>query len=1102
MQARCHSLEARRTALSSVLSALQQRATHIAVQCGDITLTYAQIEEHSRRLALELRALGAKQEDRIGLCMGRRAELIVGMLAIWRAGAAYVPLDPSYPNARLQEIAEDAGLTAIVSDAATTSHFDGTRTMWIDIDAPPTTVDGLLPETSPTQAAYILYTSGTTGRPKGVVIEQQHVFALVDAFVTRFALTAEDRVLQFASVNFDVSVEEIFATLATGATVVMRTDSMLTSLSTFEQCLRDWRISLADLPTVFWHEWLNHIVETQSNLPPDLRMILIGGERTTPEHVAKWRALKRTRPRLFNAYGPTETTVTATAYELTPGVHSEPDHAEVPIGYPLPHYRCYILNDQQAPVASGEQGELYIGGDAVARGYLNRPERTSDCFLANPFVPDANARMYRTGDRVRELPNGSLEFLGRIDTQVKIRGFRIELGEIERRLQNHNGIQDAVVIVRENTPGDRRLISYVIPLPNADVTPDLLRATLAEQLPSYMVPTTVLFVGAFPVKPNGKLDIDALPTVSIPTPTSEFVPPVGPTEIFLTSLWRELLGIERVGRHDSLFDLGAHSLTALRALTRIRNELGVEVSLKTLLDHPTPAAIAPLLRTTATQLPDIESVEWSRKANLVFTQWSSVAWRRWAHDVVGIRNMEIPVCMDIWLHGQLDPDTVERALRRLVARHEPLRIPVPRIRGVANAWIVKRFMGLLLRSFWCSRRLIPWLAKKVFGVSGSNQSTDVPHLNMLPATLLTLEHKAFPQTATTNRHALITHLNKERQKTVFGEDSLPIRAILWRTTSDTHLLSLIIDHIVTDGGSEPAIFDDFVKCYRIEANTANEPVDPPRVQFSDFLYWTHRHEALLRELHGDYLQRSFGDNRGILKLPFWRSAQPSSTFQLEIDFVQRAITPDVLGRLTDIAKETRTTVSMLYLSALAVTLMRLLRTNAVQIQGSLANRSLPVLTDMIGCLVRPAHWNISLTPDATWRTLFLTTADAVLDSLQHQNYSMNQQVELEGTTLNNTREYFRPMFDWPRVYFDFMPCIPPKTILPGLEARSELLPAPDSFGDLTVRIVDQGENRHVLLVGFSTDRWEYEGVMDMTALLLSLLDSLSMESLDRLVTYE
>jgi acyl-CoA synthetase (AMP-forming)/AMP-acid ligase II/acyl carrier protein len=401
-------------------------------------------------------------------------------------------------------------------------------------------------------------------------------------------------VLQFAPLSFDASLEQILPTLISGARLLFR-DAEVWSPEEFRRKISELRITVANLPTAYWRQLAPAWLSTAERIPSlQLRLVIVGGESMLPEDVKLWQQAPLNRARLLNAYGPTETAITATTFEIPPGLSEGTLLQSIPIGRPLGNRKIYILDGYGKPVPIAVPGELHIGGNGLARGYLNRSELTAETFISNPFSEEPGARLYKTGDLARYLPDGNIEFLGRIDNQVKIRGFRIELAEIDTVLSQHPAVREAVVLAREDIPGDKRLVAYVVSDQKETTTISELRSFLKQKLPDYMVPSAFVFLDTLPLTANGKVDRKALPAPDQARPelTVTFISPRTPVEEVLSGIWAYVLKLERVGIHDNFFELGGHSLLATQVMSRLRTAFQVELPLRSLFEKPTIAELA------------------------------------------------------------------------------------------------------------------------------------------------------------------------------------------------------------------------------------------------------------------------------------------------------------------------------------------------------------------------------------------------------------------------------------------------------------------------------------------------------------------------------
>ncbi|HYG79835.1 MAG TPA: amino acid adenylation domain-containing protein, partial [Pyrinomonadaceae bacterium] len=544
----------------------------VAVEAAGAGVTYRELNERANQLARHLRALGVGAESRVGLFAERSVGMLVGLLGVLKAGGAYVPLDPSYPRERVAYVLEDSKAAVLLTQRSMLDGLPGhgVKVVCLDADWPEVAAQSASnPRTliDPANMAYVIYTSGSTGRPKGVAVTHASLVNYVGAASEFFGLTPADRVLQFASVSFDASAEDIFCTLTSGARLVLRSDEMLATPAEFLRECGRLGVTMIDLPTAYWHELVAG-GGGEWEAASDLRLVVIGGERALPLRLAQWHEGPGRRLRLVNMYGPTEATISATRKELT-GV--EVTAGEVPIGRPVRNMRAYVVDRHLNPVPVGTVGELHVAGVGLARGYLNRPSLTAERFVPDPFSGEAGARLYHTGDLVRHLPSGDIEFVGRVDSQVKVRGYRIELGEVEAALRAHERVRECVVTVREGELGDKRLVAYVV-AGGGESAPanEELREWLRDRLPPYMTPSGFVRLERLSLTPHGKIDYEALPAPEQIAAEGEasFVEPQTEAERLLASVWAEVLRLPRVGARDNFFALGGDSILSIQVVSR------------------------------------------------------------------------------------------------------------------------------------------------------------------------------------------------------------------------------------------------------------------------------------------------------------------------------------------------------------------------------------------------------------------------------------------------------------------------------------------------------------------------------------------------------
>jgi amino acid adenylation domain-containing protein len=567
----------------------------VAVVFNERQLSYRELNQRANQIANYLRRHGVGPESLVGVCLQRSPEMVAGLLGVWKAGGAYVPLDPSYPQERLSFMVRDAAVQVLLTEKRCEHLFSPahSKTVCLDSDWPLIAREdrsNLDSGATPSNLAYVMYTSGSTGAPKGAMILHRGLVNYLTWAIKTYRVEAGGSVPVHSSISFDLTVTSLYTPLLAGGTVeLLAEDSAAQSLlaalrqNKGRSLVKITPAHLELLSQQFGPEEVAEMTKT----------FVIGGENLLAEKLRLWRQFAPAT-RLINEYGPTETVVGCCVYEVQAG---DPQSGSVPIGMPIANTQLYVLDSNLQPTPFGQTGELYIGGAGVARGYWNRPELTQERFLPDLFCGEPDARMYKSGDLVRYREDGVLEYLGRVDDQVKLRGYRIELGEIEVTLSGHPEVQSCAVLVREDEPGDQRLVGYVVPAKNESLSTEELNRFLGERLPEYMIPTHFVFLGSLPLTPNGKIDRKVLPAPSNASiaDNATFVAPRTETEKTLAAIWTNLMKVENIGVHDDFFELGMHSLTAVRAVTQIREAFGVEIPFVTLFESPTIASLAKIL---------------------------------------------------------------------------------------------------------------------------------------------------------------------------------------------------------------------------------------------------------------------------------------------------------------------------------------------------------------------------------------------------------------------------------------------------------------------------------------------------------------------------
>ena len=938
------------------------------------SLTYVELNRRANRLAHHLRRLGIGPEVRVGICVERSVEMIVGLFGILKAGGAYVPLDPKYPHERLAFMLEDSGARVLLTQESLQEKFAGARAAVVRLDADRDAIDGESAENPEVgvladNLAYVIYTSGSTGRPKGVAVQHRSVAGYTEVACEEYGLKPSDRVLQFASISFDASAEEIYPCLSRGATLVLRTDAMLGSASSFLQTCLEWKITILDLPTAYWHELTARCGTEVRKLPPDIRLTIIGGERALPERLLDWDRVVGDRVRLVNTYGPTEATVVATMCDLQGLAAGGAGVGELPIGRAIPGAQAYVLDRAFNPAPVGVRGELYIGGFGLARGYLHRPGLTAERFTPNPFSDEAGARLYRTGDLARYLPGGQMEFLGRADGQVKVRGFRIELGEVEAALNSHRDVRECVVIAREDVPGDKRLVAYVVGA-HAEVSTGELRGYLKQKLAEYMVPSAFVELERIPLTTNGKVDTRALPAPDASRPGLEatFVAPRGETEEVLAGIWCDVLGLERVGAGDDFFELGGHSLLATQVISRVREMLHIELPLRAIFESPTLAELAGRVEgftctARQTELPPIRPVPRGPEMPLSFAQE-----RLWFLNQLTPDSVAYHVLRPMRIRGVLDVGLLERAFTEIVRRHEVYRTTFPAVD-------------------WRPVQLV-----------------HPPH----PVTLSPVDISHLPEA---EREAQVEKLIEEEGQRPFDLARGPLwRLNLLRLGAEEHLLMLAEHHMVHDGWTEGRLVGEFLALYSAFAEGRPSPLAELPVQYADFAAWQRQcleGDALESQLA--YWKQKLSGALPLLELPTDRPRPPVETFRGATRSV--AIPAELMTRLTELGHRNGATVFMLLFAAFNVLLHRYTGQEDILIGSPIAGRNRAELEPLIGFFVNTLVMRTDLSGDPTFGELLGRVREAALGAYANQDVPFEKLVEeVQPERHLNRQALFQVMF--------------------------------------------------------------------------------------------
>ncbi|MFD0499330.1 amino acid adenylation domain-containing protein [Streptomyces rhizosphaericus] len=903
-------------------AARSPRAT--AVVCGETVLSYAELNARANRLARLLVARGVGPEVRVAVLLPRSADLIVVLLAVVKAGAAYVPVDPGYPAERIAYVLEDAAPALVVDEAWLAG---------VGMEAEAFSVDDLKP-VGLSWPAYVIFTSGSTGRPKGVVVEHRSL----GAYLVRAREVYGDAAgvsLLHSSVSFDLTVTALWGPLVSGGAV--RVADLEEGVAGSGPVASLVKVTPSHLGLL---EALPGAVSSSGTL-------LVAGEALRGEVLRDWRSA-HPGVRVINAYGPTETTVTCVEHHLEPGV-AVPSGV-VPIGRPFWNTRTYVLDGALRPVPPGVPGELYVAGVVLARGYLDRPGLTAERFVADPYGA-SGSRMYRTGDLVRWTGAGLLEYVGRADDQVKVRGYRIELGEVEAALLAAGGVSRTAVVVREDRPGDRRLVGYVVG--TADTAG--LRERLARVLPEYMVPSAVVALEALPLTPNGKLDRAALPA---PTYTQEHaqadtpdiatvpLPAQDPREEILRGLFAELLGVPHVTADDDFFDRGGHSLLAIRLVSRVQSVFRAKLTIRQMFEARTVSGLLKVLDGAEEARPGVTPVPRPERPPLSFAQQ-----RLWFLNRLEGRSPAYNISVARRFHGTLDRDALRAALDDVVARHESLRT--------------------------------------VFA-----EDADGPYQRILPAD----RARAELQIVAADEAGLDERLRAAAAHRFDLSSDLPIRAWLFTLGPQEHVLLLLVHHISADGWSMGPLARDFAVAY--SARCAGRAPEWPQlpVQYTDYTLW--QRDQLGSENDPDsqisrqlaYWTRTLDGLPAELRLPADRP-RPSATSYTG-GRVAFEVPPELYARLVTVARENQASVFMVVQAALATLLSRLGAGVDIPIGTPIAGRTGEEVADLVGFFVNTLVLRTDLSGDPTFKELIGKVRETALDAYAHQDVPFERLVEV------------------------------------------------------------------------------------------------------------
>ncbi|HET9277015.1 MAG TPA: amino acid adenylation domain-containing protein, partial [Flavitalea sp.] len=925
---------------------VEKTPDNVAVVFEDQQLTYKELNEQANQLAGYLRSKGVKEETLVPICVERSLEMLVYILAILKAGAAYVPIDPEYPADRINYLLEDTGAAIVLSSRKSFSRLPDMIDADVIIPEDDWSVISLYPPANnnlnitPSYLAYVIYTSGSTGKPKGVMIEHQNLLSYLLNNKTRYINpdTSNSGSFVHLSYTFDASLTAMFMPLLFGKSIVIGSKQ---SINIFEDPnLQKYA------PYDFIKITPSHLELLQPKMRTDYgslltRKLVIGGEALLLSHLNSF-VEEGIDVEIINEYGPTEATVGCSVYSFKTLQNTRQSKNDVSIGKPIDNVQMYILDRHLNLLPPGVPGEIFIAGAGVARGYLNRAELSAEKFLPNPFNDKWDARMYRTGDIGRWLPDGNIQYLGRQDDQVKIRGHRIELGEIESAIQQNDQIRQAVVLAKDDTGGNRKLVAYVVP--DQEFDRDSMIAYLEDHLPEYMVPALWVSLEAFPLTTNGKIDRKALPDPEAAiSHSTEYVAPRNEIEQRLAEIWQELLEVDRIGVHDSFFELGGHSLLTVRLISVIRKEFKVEMPISTIFDYSTVALLAAHLGSLSDEdvLPPVDAVK-SRPQRIPLSFSQERLW--FIDQLEGTLQYHVPTVLR--LNGSLDRKALNDALRTLVNRHEVLRTVIREQEG-------KPYQLIMDKDQW-----------QLAFVDGSEYHDETK----------------------------LQRFIKQLQTAPFdlSKDHV-IRGHLIGFSAEDHVLVVTLHHIASDGWSRSVLVKELLELYNATIEK-REPVLPAlSIQYADYAIWQRK------LFDGDNYEK---------KLTYWKNKlKEPTTLELPTDHPRPAVwstrgatvnftfDKELGEKVHELSRQKGATLFMTLLAAFKVLVYRYSGQQDILIGSAIAGRQQQELENLIGFFVNTLAFRTELSPDDPFTEFLQEVKKTTIEAYAHQEVPFEKVVD-------------------------------------------------------------------------------------------------------------
>jgi amino acid adenylation domain-containing protein len=960
----------------------------IAVRYKDEHLTYHELNRRANQVAHHLQTIGVRAEVLVGLYVERSLAMVVGLLGILKAGGAYLPLDPTYPPERLAFMLEDSQAPVLLIQAHLAAGLSThrVRAVCLDTDWPAIARHSdrnLVSGVTTDNTVYVLYTSGSTGRPKGVCGMQRATLNALAWMWQAYPFTAQEMCCLKTSMSFVDATHELLGPLLHGVPTVLIPDEVVQDPLRFVALLAAHAVTRLRLVPSLLRVLLDTYPDLQHRLP-HLKLWFVSGETLAPDLCQRFLECMP-HSRLVNLYGASEDAADVTWYEANLQRHVP---VCVPIGRPITNTQVYVLDRHRQPVPVGVPGELYVGGASLAHGYLNRPELTAATFLPHPFGPEPGARLYKTGDLVRYLPDGNLEFLGRVDHQVKIRGYRIELREIETAIERHPAIRQVVVMAREDAPGDTRLVAYVVAVQESVPTSSDLRRFLTPILPAYMLPSAYVFLDALPLTPNGKIERRALPALDQARPTlaEAYMSPRTPLEEVVVGIWISVLRVEHVGIYDNFFDLGGHSLLAMQVIARLRDALHVEVPVRALFDAPTVGGLTQHIEALRQAEPAAPVPPIGPRPQQDMAPLSVVQAQIWVFDQLlsGLPLFNISYAMR--LTGSLDIAALEQSYNEIMCRHEVLRTTFVSMDG--------RPMQAITPTLYVSIQVV--------------------ELSTLPER---------------RKQAEVRRLARVAAQEPFDLEQGPLfRVQLLRLEAQEHLLLTTMHHIISDGWSLGILTHELAVLYGAFSAGRPSPLPPLPIQYADFAHWQQqwRHSEA-RDAALAYWQEQLHDPLPALELPTDRPRTAALSFDTARQLLR--LPGELVQALTRLCRREGSTLFMTLLAAFKILLYGYTGQVDLCVGTLLTNRPRPELEGLLGLFINTVLLRTNLGGDPTLREVLRQVRDTTLAAYAHQDLLFEDLVQ----ALERERDLKRSSLC--QVLFVLQHAVPPPRQLPGLTLR-------------------------------------------------------------------